>query len=169
MRTLILFLLVAAMALPAACGPRDDRYNPSHYRFTGVLAPPDVVLPKGADPASGLIPKTSGTAGACCWITKHARILVGKHVDAHSLRLTMYIPSVPLFEEHPQQLTIRCRGCTTFVSKPLGPGFHTIRIALPGSLRARRGTIPVSIDARIDYTPAPAAHYAVILLSVYFE
>jgi hypothetical protein len=182
MRTLIAPLLafIAAMLL-SGCGPKDARYDPSHFRLRGVLAPPEVVLPKGTVPGAevdGLYTQRPSDADKvlCCFISPHATLVVRKDRPAAHLRIEVYVLDAAVFQDHPQTLRIGFpRARTTTIVRGLTPGFHSLSVSVPRALQLVQGPVRVDVDAAIDYVPSTAStsadtrHLALLVTSIYFE
>ena len=168
------FLAAAVGAMLFGCGPRDSAYDPTQFHVRGVLAPADVVLPSTAragDVVNGLYTIEASTGASCCWIARHAKVLVRKRLAATSLRIGVYIPAVGTFEKQVQRVKVTFpRRAASFASQGLKPGFSTISIDLPQSMRSAKGDIEIDLDSALDYNAgADMSRYSLILLSIYFE
>ena len=179
MRTLIstFFAFLVSVSL-CGCGPRDAAYDPSHFRLHGVLAPPDVVLPKGTRPGAvvdGLYTRTPEPAALCCLIAPHARLVIRKSVTATTLRMGLYVPKVALFERQPQRVRLRFGNSRrSLMTQALPPGFHIVDVKVPPVLQIFKGDVAIKFDCSTDYVPSLAGtgadnrHYCGVLLSMYF-
>jgi hypothetical protein len=164
------------LALASACGQRDAAFNPSHFTARGLLAPPEVAVPRGTRAGNyrGLfLMDANGGSQVCCWIAPETTLRVKKDRAAQVLMVAVYVPDVPLFRAHAQTLKVVFPGNPAEYVRGLAPGFHTARVRVPASLRRERGTLTVRLHAAVTYavpgTPgAPGPRYAVILTSVYF-
>lgn len=174
-------LIFAMLALlPQACGPRDARFNPSHFQPQGYLVPPDMSFSRPVRSAirtGGVFVESAenGAADVCCWIGPHAAFLVKKTSAASHLQVSAYIAEIARFREHPQQITV------TFVDvkkrvrwRNMKTGFNTILIPVPPELRNVRGKIRIVMDAAYyDAPPGPRSNatplYAALISSIYFE
>jgi hypothetical protein len=171
-RLLWLFVVLAV----TGCGVRDVKYNPSHYRTTGVLAPPDVKLPAGVqagDVVRGLhvLSADAPTEELCCWIDTHASLAVAKAPLQTSLHIGAYVPEVQAFKSHAQKVTVTFPNGRTISVPPMKPGMNAKVVAVPPQIVRESGPVQLRLSVAYPYFPGGAASkpYGVLLLSLYFE
>ncbi len=155
--------------LGGCSGPRDDAYDPTHFRIKERVLPAEIVRSE-----FGVYAQKTGGTDLCCWIATRARIVVKKAFPAKRLFLTVYVPDAPLFRASAQTLTVSFPG--TAARRPamkLGAGFQTISVPVPPALQFKTADQVVQIDAGKLYTTVKtsggASNYAVVLTSVYFR
>lgn len=173
---------LAALALSAAalanCTARDAAYNPSHMRWHGLLAPPDIVLRPGSTPglnAGGLYIENAAenSSSICCWIAPHAALEVQKGGRAASLFIGAWLPDNDRFRTHHQELRVGFPGYGRPHSVSLHPGSNVVHVAVPAQLVSRTGRLRVTLDTKYDLQAGPVTHgalrYGVLISSLYFE
>lgn len=140
-----------------SCGPRDGRFNPSNFNLSGAAAPPEVVLPQGVKPGDtvyGIKTTKPGYEGICCAAQARVDLPVRKEGPASGLHIGIFTP-----HGHSQRLTVRFPDGTVESRVPARTGMDVLKFPVPRALRARRGIVPVRIDAE-------QAPY--VLISIYF-
>jgi len=147
----------ALFTLPAACGPRDRRFDPSHFVDAGAGAPPQVVLPPHTQPGAhifGIITSKPSDNGLCCAASEHVRLPVRKDGPARTLRIGVY--TAPNTRA---RLSVVFPDGKTASAAVTHDHFSTLAFGVPHDLRAKRGIVRLRIDANAPYT----------LTSIYFE
>ncbi len=171
----LFFLLSLTLS---GCGPRDARYDPSHFQLDGPRVPAEVVLPPGAKPGTETdgIYVVGDDSLTCCLIAPHASLLVRKDGPASNLCVNVYVPDVGPFLKQAQSLSISIDALPGYIAiENLTEGPDDRCVSIPPVLRAKRGDIAVRLDSGIDYVPSKAGvssdtqHYGLVLLSIYFE
>jgi hypothetical protein len=164
--------LLTAVLLGAvtACSARDARFNPMHFQPSGLVAPPDVVLPPRAHDgllANGLYTfYASLDAGICCWISDRARLNIRKDRFARHLVLAyFFLPEY--FPGRRQRLNVRYNDLKLNQSFFANDNGITI-LPVPPALRAKRGIVTVSIDSDAAFRQG-TNHYAIVLQAALFE
>lgn len=150
---------IATCALLAACGPRDARYNPSHFAFSGAAAPPEIILRPGTKAGSrvnGILAIGPTSDIFCCPADAHVKAQVRKDRAASTLQIGTYVSPGPRAEV----LTVTFADGSKRSTGTVATGFSVSSVPVPKSLRALRGVTRIRIDA----TVAPYT-----LASVYFE
>lgn len=156
-----LFTAGALLALLTACGVRDTRYNPLHFRISGAAAPPEIVLPAKTKPGStiyGITTTAPDFEGLCCAADAHVKAPVRKESPAASLRIGIYVP-----KGKRERLRVKFPDGTVEYQdsgKTGKTGLMVLSFPVPASLRGRRGVVPVAVDA----SQAPY-----VLISIFFE
>ncbi len=149
---------IAALMLLTACAPHDGRFDPSHFKWTGVGAPRDVVLPLGITPGSsfgGLTTAAPDREAFCCAAGPHVDVPVRKDHAATRLTIGTFLPA----EGPPNHFRVTFPDGTVRTADG-GRGFSTFSVPVPEALRPRRGTLRIRVDASVaPYT----------LASIYFE
>jgi len=167
--------ILAASA--AGCGPRDAKFNPSHFVESRVLGPPDVVLRPGLAPGEifrGIYVARPGDL-MCCGAKPHVDLPIRKSRPGTMLEANVYIIEAPLFRRTPQRLRFTFPDGSSRVVSGLRPGMRKCSVAIPAALRNTIGIVDVKIDAAVDYVPRDEgdsndpAHYGYLLLSIYFD
>lgn len=172
-----LLICIAGIAVQG-CAARDTVYNPSHFRWSGQLVPPDIVLQEGGPAGTttdGLYAENAAddSSSICCWIKPHATLRIVKRDAATTLRIGAWIPDNHRFRTHPQELRIRFNGFGPARSVRLQPGVNNLRLDLPPALAKRRGEFVITVDSKYDLKEGPVnpgdLRYGVLVPSVYFE
>lgn len=168
----------AAVLLFTQCGPRDAKYNPSNFTIKGPIVPAEALVPAGALPGDEIdgVYVAGGDATSCCFISPHATLSVRKPRPASRLCIGVYVPPVGPFVQRPQALTAHLVGSPIALRFGNLHGGQDYRCELiPGRLRNVNGPMEVRLDSDIDYVPAQAGtggdteHYALVLISIYFD
>lgn len=150
---------IVACALLAACGPRDARYNPSHFTFSGAAAPPEVVLSPGTKAGShvnGILAVAPASDVFCCPADARVDVRVRKDRAASTLKIGTYVSA----GARPEVFTVTFADGAQRTTGRVAEGFSVSSVLVPRGLRDRKGTTRIRIDA----TVAPYT-----LASVYFE
>lgn len=161
------------LLLLGSCGVRDRVYNPAHFRATGVLVPPEILLPQPLPARDAVVDgvhvaKAGGDYMAiCCWISDRARFRVAKHSAAKSLSITAYVPDMPAFKKG-QRLVVLFPEFHASKAVTLATGFNTLVIPLPKAAWKRDRSILVELDSAVSFTQFGQTH-AMVLTSAYFE
>lgn len=148
---------VLAFSTLVACGPRDDKYNPSHFAVVGPVAPADIVLPTGLKRGQtfGGIHPSWNPDDTCCTADPVLSIPVSKVGAATVLRLSGYFGRL----DGSSHLVVTFPDGTKHSARIVASGFTSARLAIPASLRDKTGIVRIGIAA-----PGPF-----VLTSVYFE
>jgi hypothetical protein len=149
---------LAMLALISACGPRDDKYNPTHFSVVGPVAPPDVVMPEGVKPGEtfhGIHPSWS-VDDACCAADARLDLPISKAGFATILRLNAYLKGATAG----QRFVITFPDGTKRSTSMLKSEFVSGTVRLPPSLQSVKGIVRIGIAAQRG---------PFVLLSVYFE
>jgi len=145
---------VGLLLVATACGPRDDRYDPSHFSVSGPVVPAEIAVPRGTHIGSfygGLVPATTADA-ICCSAGPHVDVPVRKRGGETKLVVGSggAVPS-DLIATFPDGHRARMEATT---------GGRTLWAPLPPALRAQRGVMRIRLDTK---------HAPYALVSIYFD
>jgi len=150
--------IAATLILLSACGPRDDKYNPTHFAVVGPVVPAEVVLPAGlkrGETFGGLHPSWDAN-GICCTADPQLDLPVSKSTTGPALHAYVYLAA----SQAATRLAITFSDGTKELTAPLKAGFAHAVVLVPLSLRAVKGVIRVRIAS-------PSGPFT--LVSVYFD
>lgn len=169
-------VILALAAVLASCGVRDVAYNPSKFRVSGPIVPPDIIMPAGARAGTVVRGLHIGDAAGpvedlCCWINDTASFSVRKQPHQEFLRVGAYVPETDAFKHTPQVLSVQFSSGEVVVLPSFGPGMHAATVRLPRDIAAAKGPLELRFRARSRYVPPdlPTSHFAALLVSVYFR
>jgi hypothetical protein len=149
---------MAFFAALVACGPRDRRFDPSHFVDAGAGAPPEVVVPANTLPGAhlyGIVTSKPSDSSMCCAASAHVDLPVRKPTASRKLQIGLYTP-------RGVRQRLRVRFPTGDVVTQFAPHdqFSVLTFAVPSKLCPVRGIVRVRVDA----SDAPYT-----LTAVYFE
>ena len=98
---------------------------------------------------SGVFPGSD--AGSCCWMLRHAALILEPPADANALIVTLFIPTYSLPPGQTQTLKAQLGSSRAQTFCCLGPGIHELALALPA---ARTANLTLSFDLSRSFVPA---------------
>jgi len=147
----------AALAVLAGCysgAPTDDPSTRPDQFYPDGVATPHPGEPPVPEP-TGIWKSRQSDDPDCCWLGPRADFDVRVAPGARTLRLTMFIPDLPMFHENTQSMTVAVDGGKPEEVSDLVPGLH--RVDAP--LGAHHGTV-VRVEIVPSFTFVPIkAHF----------
>jgi hypothetical protein len=91
---------------------------------------------------------------SCCWVARESRFRVARTGPATDLAITIYLPDVAFFHDHPQAVDVTLDGSYRFRKCCYRKGVHTMLFTLPATLRDATRPLDVAMTMRETFVPA---------------
>jgi len=155
-------LVVTLHAVTGCHGPKDERYNPRHFRVSGIMLPAGIT-----GPVSGIAAVRVGKAGfgdtvgpvECCVVAR-AKFRVAKTAAESVLHVWVHV----LDETHVIAISFPGIGGKNGLQH-LTSQYQDVSVSVPAGLKRAKGRIPVRLDC---VETNRESHDQCVVTSVYF-